>query len=355
MKAGITILICTYNGAARLQATLQHIARQHVPASVPCEVILVDNASVDNTAQLARSAWEKYDTSLELTIITESRPGLTYARETGFAHAAYEYIILCDDDNWLGPSYVETVFSIMEQHPAIGLLGGRGEFIYETPPPEWITILNLYAGGAQATENGQVADVVYGAGATLRKSAYEALVRNGFISALTDRVGYQLSSGGDYELCYALALAGYSIWYDERLYFQHFITSNRLTQAYCLTYIEESSRCFSVLEPYKILLKTGSTSRKVFRRELIKSFGYHVKKTVSLLLKNAFSKKSPAERIGYQLKLTLLKRRLQSYRQYSIMEDNFSKAVSFRATLRQVSLDLAGPQDSLEEGVKTYD
>lgn len=282
---------------------------------------------------------KKNPVNVELKIITEARPGLTYARETGFAHAAYEYIILCDDDNWLGPSYVHTAFSIMEQYPAIGLLGGRGEFVYETPPPEWFAGLNLYAGGAQAAENGQVADgVVYGAGAILRKSAYGALLRGGFASALTDRLGHQLSSGGDYELCYALALAGYHIWYDARLYFQHFITANRLTRAYCLTYIEESSRCFSVLEPYKILLKTGNASKSVFRRELIKSFGYHVKKAGALLLKQAFTKKSPAEQIVYQLKLTLLKRQLQSYRQYGLMEGNFSKAVLLRERLRQVQL-----------------
>lgn len=337
MKAGITILICTYNGALRLPVTLRHIARQNIPSFLPCEVILIDNASTDGTRQLARKEWEKYGTNLEFKIITEPKPGLTYARETGFALASYEYIILCDDDNWLNPSYVHSVFTLMEQHPEIGLLGGFGEFVYETPAPEWLIALNLYAGGAQAATSGKVANqVIYGAGATLRKSAYEVLQRGGFESALTDRVGYQLSSGGDYELCYALALAGYCIWYDERLYFQHFITANRLTLEYCHTYIEESSRCFSVLEPYKILLKTGSTSTNVFRWEFIKSFWYHVKKTGMLVLKNTFGIKDPVKRTVYKLELTLLRRRLQSYRQYGVMKNNFLKAVLLQKQLSKI-------------------
>ena len=131
MKPGVTILICTYNGASRLPVTLQHIARQNVPPSVPCEVILVDNASHDNSVQLALETWGKYRTNIELRVITEPKPGLTYAREKGFEQAAYEYVILCDDDNWLGRSYVATAFAIMEQYPTIGLLGGYALFIYE--------------------------------------------------------------------------------------------------------------------------------------------------------------------------------------------------------------------------------
>lgn len=336
MTPGITILVCTFNGARRLPGTLEHIAAQKIPASFPCEVILVDNASVDDTVQLAQQEWKKYNTNLELKIVMEPRPGLTYARERGFEEARYEYIILCDDDNWLSPSYVYTAFMLMEQYPAIGILGGYGQFAWETTPPDWLTAFNLYAGGPQAATSGKVTHhLVYGAGAVLRKSAWATLWQHGFESALTDRLGYQLSSGGDHELCYALALAGYEVWYDERLRFQHFITNNRLTKEYYLTYIAESSACFSVLEPYKILLKTGKPSLTIFRWELFKSFGYHLKKTALLLFRMAFAKKSPGQRMAYRLELSLLKGRLQSYRHLATMERNYAKAIQFKQRLPQ--------------------
>lgn len=335
MQAGITILICTYNGAARLPATLQHIALQELPASVPCEVILVDNASGDNSVELALSEWGRYATTFPLKIITEEKPGLTYAREKGFEAAAYEYILLCDDDNWLSAGFVATAYEIMSLHDSIGILGGWGQFEFEQPPPGWFAHFNLYAGGPQASQPGRMpGHVVYGAGAVLRKTAYRKLQRAGFISLLTDRLGYQLSSGGDHELCYALALAGYDVWYDDRLQFRHFITANRLTEEYCRTYIKESSRCFSVLEPYKILLKTERPSISVFRRELLKSLGYHLRKTAQLLKDMFAAAKDSDHRIARRLELMMLWQRLLSYRRFSMMTTNFQQAVEFKERLQ---------------------
>lgn len=336
MNPGVTILICTYNGAARLPVTLQHIAQQVIPASTPCEVILVDNASLDNTVQLAKDEWAGYNSNIAFKIVSEPRPGLTYARERGFEEAAYEFIILCDDDNWLCPSYVDRAFTLMVQHPAIGLLGGYGQFVYEAPPPEWLVIFNLYAGGPQAVSSGRMKDnLVYGAGTVLRKAAWEMLQRHGFAAALTDRLGHQLSSGGDHELSYVIALAGYTIWYDEQLVFQHFITANRLTRDYYITYIKESSRCFSVLESYKILLKTGRHGLGHFRWELFKSFWYHVKKTGVLLFKIAFGRKGPGRRTAYMLELLLLKGRLRSYEHFMVMEKNYKQAIELKLRLAQ--------------------
>ncbi|MGE9296159.1 MAG: hypothetical protein ACQKBV_07740, partial [Puniceicoccales bacterium] len=35
--------------------------------------------------------------------------------------------------------------------------------------------------------------------------------------------------GGDFELCYALILSGWKLWYDPRLHIRHFMPSARLT------------------------------------------------------------------------------------------------------------------------------
>lgn len=334
MQAGVTILICTYNGAERLPLTLRYIAAQQIPAAIACELIVVDNASTDNSVATIHREWKQYNTGIELRVVTERRPGLTYARETGFAEAQYNYIILCDDDNWLAPDYAHKAFTIMEQQPAIGILGGKGNFVYETPAPDWLLACNLYAGGPQAKQSGRLKDhLVYGAGAVLRKSAYKSICDRGFVSALTDRQGGNLSSGGDYELCYVLALAGFSSWYEESLYFDHYITANRLTLPYYLTYIEESADCFHVLEPYKILLKNQNVSLVSFRRELFKSFWYHFKKLTILLFQMAFTGYRSDKRTLHKLQYKILKQRLQSYRQLALLESNFAKAVSLQDQL----------------------
>lgn len=334
MKAGITILVCTYNGAQRLPSTLRCIAAQEIPAHIACELIVVNNASTDDSVEVIRREWQQYETDIQLRIISESKPGLTFARETGFSAAQYDLIILCDDDNWLSSDYVQKAFALMESQPDIGILGGKGNFVFEKPAPAWLLSCNLYAGGPQARENGKLTDqVVYGAGAVLRKSAWEKIRAAGFVPALSDRQGINLSSGGDHELCYVLALAGYEIWYDDSLHFDHYIMANRLTLPYYLTYIEESAHCFSVLEPYKILLKTQNSSMVSFRWELFKSFWFHIKKLSMLVFTKTSGGKSPDDRVLRKLQYTLLTKRLGSYRHLSLFENNFSKAVSLQNEL----------------------
>ncbi len=66
---------------------------------------------------------------------------------------------------------------------------------------------------------------------------------------------------------------------------------------YYLTYIEESAHCFSVLEPYKILLKTQNSSLTRFRWELFKSFWYHIKKLGKLVITKTVVSNSPDDRV----------------------------------------------------------
>jgi glycosyltransferase involved in cell wall biosynthesis len=336
MNKGISILICTYNGALRLPETLRHIAAQQLPAGIACEVIVVDNASTDNTLEAIDREWQTYTGTIKMQIMQEIQAGLTYARHRGIMEAHYEYVILCDDDNWLAHDYVEKAFHLMEQHTNIGMLGGQGYFVFETPAPAWLLACNLYAGGPQATQSGPMKDhCVYGAGAVLRKPAYEWVCRNGFTSALTDRQGHVLSSGGDYELCYVLALAGYTIWYESSLCFHHFITANRLTLSYYLTYIEESSHCFSVLEPYKILLKTNNASLTSFRWELFKSFWYHLKKLCILFFGTIFTSRRSRSAVLHTIQVSILRQRLLSYRDVSMMKNNFIKVSTLQPNLLQ--------------------
>ena len=66
----------------------------------------------------------------------------------------------------------------------------------------------------------------------LRRSVYINLIEAGFKHLTLDREGEKLTSGGDNELCYWHILVGYKLWYDERLIFQHFMPSARLSKEY---------------------------------------------------------------------------------------------------------------------------
>src|SRR5215216_2743758 len=115
IQHGVSIVICCHNGAARLLETVKHIALQVVPHHIPWEFLLIDNASTDGSAVVAQSVWKQYDTSAEFRIVHEPVLGLSHARARGFREAQYEFVLLCDDDNWLNKNYVATAYEIMSE------------------------------------------------------------------------------------------------------------------------------------------------------------------------------------------------------------------------------------------------
>ena len=73
----------------------------------------------------------------------------------GIENSSFDYMLFCDDDNWLAPNYIQLAHDFMEQNPNIGVLGGNGEAISDMEIPSWFEeIQEGYAVGPQA-ENTQ--------------------------------------------------------------------------------------------------------------------------------------------------------------------------------------------------------
>lgn len=331
IKPGVSIIVCCHNGATRLFETVRHIAQQKVPAYIPWEFILVDNASTDDSANVAKSAWQSCNPTGQARVVHEKELGLSFARARGFAEARYEYVIMCDDDNWLMPEYAALSFSIMEGNRRIGALGGFGKIVFEVQPEKWIEESGIFAAGPQWHTSGRVPTCrVYGAGCIVRKSAYEKLKQVGFTSLLTDRKGSDLSSGGDHELCYALSIMGYAIWYDERLKFKHFITRERLTWEYFIRYAQESTGCFDVLTSYK-MIALDINSYKFSFVALGRDFLYCLRRFLVVALKRMItSDKSVAGKLLY-FKFVILKRKIESYfAKFDLMVENHNEILKFK-------------------------
>jgi glycosyltransferase involved in cell wall biosynthesis len=234
IKKGVTILICTYNGANRLEPTLNALLKQKDTDTIPWEVILVDNASTDKTSEVARNIMEKG--AVPFILLYESQPGRDNALKKGFEHARYEYVCNVDDDTWVCNNYVGLVWEIMEEHPEIAVCGGQGTGVFETEPPQWLkkfeTSLAIGPQGDQAGYVSRERSYLFGACAVYRNSLWHMLKSSGFQFFLSGRKGMKLNSGEDFELCQAWKLAGYKLWYDPRIQFQHFMPANRLTWNY---------------------------------------------------------------------------------------------------------------------------
>ena len=277
---GVSVVICCHNSSQRLPQTVQHLLDQKVAEDINWEVIIVDNASTDDTSQVALSSWTA-DYPVPLRVVCEPRLGLTHARYRGLATANYEIISLVDDDNWLCPSWIETVSRVMGQQPEVALCGGASEPLYDEDPPEWFhRFVQYFAIGPQGDVAGNVTwtrGCLWGAGLNIRKSAWMGIVNDGFSPLLVDRQGGRLSTGGDTELCYALRLAGWQLWYEPSLVLKHVIPRSRLQWSHMRTLARSNGRASVWYDPYLFPIQ-GSPDR--FKGRLGRIWAWRTRKVL---------------------------------------------------------------------------
>ncbi|MDF7810191.1 glycosyltransferase [Hymenobacter sp. YC55] len=257
---GVSVIVCCHNSAARLGATIKHLANQNVSVAIPWEIIIVDNNSSDNTREKAEAEWQHYSLAVPFRVVDESTPGLSAAREKGIGEAVYDFLIFCDDDNWLDPSYVSNAYQLLHAHPQVAVVGGNNIGVFETPPPSWLPFFqHSYAIGTQGKLNFEILEgnqYIVGAGMAFRKTAYTSIKQKGFKFYLTDRIGNKVVGGGDVELCYIFKLAGYQIAYSSALTLQHYMPSGRMTKKYLASMWHQYSYSWLVFEAYKAVLGT---------------------------------------------------------------------------------------------------
>ncbi|MGR3811687.1 glycosyltransferase [Jiulongibacter sp. NS-SX5] len=229
---GISILICCYNSADKIELTLRHLLAQNVEQSIDWEVILINNNSTDKTAQIAHETWK--GSSIPFKIIDEPRAGLSHARLAGVNAARYELISFVDDDNLVPNNWISYQNQVFE-NKEVGVLGCTSIGHFDFTPPEWYkkTIHQLaFATGAiheegfkDITEDA----LVYGAGMTLRKEIYQALFDKNWHPLLTGRIGNKQAGGEDSEFTLAARLLGYKVFYSNEIKTRHNISKDRLS------------------------------------------------------------------------------------------------------------------------------
>jgi hypothetical protein len=96
----ITVVLCTYNRAERVEGAVRAILDQD---ERDFELVVVDDGSVDGTAAvLARIEDER------LRILRRPNGGLSKARNTGLAAATGEWVTFIDDDDRAEPGWLAT-------------------------------------------------------------------------------------------------------------------------------------------------------------------------------------------------------------------------------------------------------
>jgi len=277
---GVSIIVCTYNGASRLPTTLEYIFKQIIPKNVSTELILVDNNSTDKSYAIANDLVQKFNFEDRYSYVNEAKQGLNFAVRRGIKESKYDWILLCDDDNHLQNNYLEIGYEIISKNDKIGALGGYGIPLFESTEPAWF---EKYAGsfalGSQNEFDGKINDKcaeIYGAGSFLRKAALKKFYDAGFQTIMSDRSGNKLTSGGDVERCFLIQLAGYEIWYDSRLTFKHLMPKNRLKWDYYLRLKSGIASGEALLSIYKQILNNRNLKNSQFLINYLSAMGKHI-------------------------------------------------------------------------------
>lgn len=230
----ISVIICTFNGARKLEKTLSYLIGQHVSENVSWELILADNNSTDDTVSYCKAFWNQMQSgNVPLITLHEAKRGKLYALQRAIKAARGEYIVLCDDDNWLSSDYLQKAYELLTKMPKVAALGGFGIAAADCLPAWFADYQFGYAVGPQAKNTGYLDKTAFlwGAGMAFRKALYLEMY-DSIPSLLPEYKEANILSAEDTEFSLRLQLKGYSLYYDASLVYHHEITPERLTPDY---------------------------------------------------------------------------------------------------------------------------
>ena len=326
LKSGVSVIICCYNSESTIDLVLEHLSGQKNTESIEWEVIVVDNASTDRTAEVARDSWTRQD--VELRVVHEGNPGLQNARIKGLSSAQYSVAVFVDDDNLMSDHYIALAHEIMTSHSGVGQAGGLGVARTSGELPGWFRANEAaYAVGPQAEQKGYLPasrSYIHGAGSVLRKEVWDKLIDCGFEFLLAGRTGKSLASGEDSEITHALRLAGYSLWYEPEMRFEHIIPDQRLKWSYLKKLAREFGKSAVVLNLYDVRIQNKRGWDRIKVQSWLIAFGisiYNLFKCIPpyLVLRSRYREGNRAEynlryRAGYSQHMLKLAARYPGFR-----------------------------------------
>ena len=106
MALELSIVVPTHNRSKALYACLASLSRMNFPVN-RFEIIVVDNASTDDTAGVVRHFKESWWGNV--TYVYEGRPGPSHARNAGIARARGAIVGFIDDDVIVEPGWAEAI------------------------------------------------------------------------------------------------------------------------------------------------------------------------------------------------------------------------------------------------------
>ncbi len=125
----VSVVLCSYNRAESLRGALESLTSLKTDG-FSYEVVVVDNASTDHTAEVVQQAIES--SSCSVRYVFEKQPGVSFARNTGVREGKGDWFYFFDDDELAEPELlIEMLKGLKENNMKCAGGGIKLRFVVE--------------------------------------------------------------------------------------------------------------------------------------------------------------------------------------------------------------------------------
>ncbi|MBQ9201247.1 MAG: glycosyltransferase family 2 protein [Bacteroidales bacterium] len=266
----ISVIICTYNRDKYIYRVLESLAQGNCDRS-SYEIVVIDNNCTDHTQdELQRFAQDFPDVCLRC--FTETRQGLSHARNRGISEAQGDLLVYVDDDATVNGQYLQVYADFFEHHPEIDAAGGPIIPHYEDgAEPDWMTYFTrqlltgyLYYGSEiREFPGGRYPG---GGNAAYRRKVFDQV---GLYNPDLGRKGQGLASGEEKDIFNKMKSAGMKFMYLPGAVLYHSIPHYKLEKEY----FDKLTRSMGQSEKARTLQISRSEYLKRILQEVVKWAG----------------------------------------------------------------------------------
>lgn len=116
----ISVIVVTYNNLEFTNACLQSIEKYSNYPNM--EIIVVDNASSDGSPEFLKN-WQTSSGLIRKLILNEKNLGFAAANNQGLSIAQGEYLVLLNNDTYVTPGWIRTLYQHLKFDHSIGIIG----------------------------------------------------------------------------------------------------------------------------------------------------------------------------------------------------------------------------------------
>jgi glycosyltransferase involved in cell wall biosynthesis len=241
----LTIAICSWNRCDLLRQTLAGLCEATCPSDVALDVLVVNNASTDDTSAVVRT----FEGQLPIREVLELRPGLSNARNRALHElpAGTHYLIWIDDDVLVAPGWLTALVDAARRAPdAAGFGGPIDPWFVVNPDPVLASAFPVLAGGFCGLNHGDrerlltADEPIYGANMAYAVAAISGLT---FDPALGTSQGSGMASE---EVVFqeAIRARGGTFLWVPGMHVRHYVDPARMTLAYLTRFAYDRGRTF---------------------------------------------------------------------------------------------------------------